>query len=56
MFHVEAREIDPEADPQSTLEYGDDFDKFGDIADQGDFATMTREGRQYFVFILPYEA
>jgi hypothetical protein len=56
MFHVEAREIDPEAEPQSTLEYGDDLDRFANITDQSDFATMTREGREYFVFILPYEA
>jgi hypothetical protein len=45
MFHVEAREIDPDSDPQSTLECGDDLDRFANIAGQSDF-----------VFILPYEA
>jgi len=56
VFHVEAREFEADADPQTTVEFGDDYDAFCDLAGQTDFAPVTIEGREYFVFILPYEA
>ncbi len=57
MFHVDAREIEEdESGAQTTKDYSDDYERFCNIADQTDFMTMERDGRHYFVHILPYEA
>lgn len=56
-FHVDARQVVDDPDGfQTVLDYPDDFEKCQDMTDNSRFMTLTVDGRDYFVFILPHGA
>lgn len=52
-MHLEAREIAAGTDMQQTIDYPEDHEAMSGIADCA-FETLEIDGREYFLFALPY--
>jgi hypothetical protein len=52
-MHLEAREVAYDGDLQTTVDYPDDHDALCNIAG-GAVTTATIDGREYFLFALPF--